>query len=280
VRSAIAFDGDSAGPAIPEVAVELDDSDALHLRLALAAPASAQVQVRVPLVARLALGHRQYLQVRDNRGRLVAEQILQADTPGFAVALDSAAAAGHRHSFHAFFALGVEHIATGYDHLLFLLALLIVGPGLRSAAAIITSFTAAHSVTLAMATLGVVHLPPAIVEPLIACSVLYIGVENLYGRRWAPRWMLTFAFGLVHGLGFATVLRDLGVGATGEGAVAPLLAFNVGVEAGQLTLAAVVLPLLWRAQRQPRVFIRVTTAGSMLVALAGAAWLIQRTLMA
>ena len=272
--SAIVLEGERATPAIPDVGLELDDSDALHIRLALTTPASGPLRVNVPLIARLALGHRQYVQVRDDSGRLAAEHILQADASTFLIARDGGAPAGRERSFRAFFLLGVEHIATGFDHLLFLLALFIVAPGLRSAAGIITSFTAAHSVTLALATFGVVRLAPAIVEPLIAGSVLYVGLENLCGRRLAPRWMLTFAFGLVHGLGFATVLRDLGVGLSGNSAV-PMLAFNLGVEAGQLALAALLLPLIWKVRTRPRVFARVATAGSILVALAGAAWLVQ-----
>jgi hypothetical protein len=273
--AAVALDGAT----IRDVGVDLDASDALHFRLLFAPPARTRLHLHVPLIARLALGHRQYVQVRDARGRLMAEHVLQANAPGFTVALDDTAAAAHGHGFRTFLVLGVEHIATGYDHLMFLLALLIVGPGPRAAAAIITSFTVAHSLTLALATFGVVRLASAVVEPLIAASVFTVGVENLRGRRLAPRWMLTFAFGLVHGLGFATALRDLGVGTTGAEAVVPLLAFNLGVEAGQLALAAIVLPLIWRAQRRPRVFVPVATACSMLVALAGAAWLVGKTLL-
>jgi len=275
---AIVLDDGRAGSAIPDVGVELDDSDALHLRFELPVIAGGGIRVHVPLIARLALGHRQYVQVRDATGRRMAEHVLQADASSFAIAGDEGTPAGRERNFRAFFLLGVEHIATGFDHLLFLLALLVVGPRPRSAAWIITSFTAAHSVTLALATFGLVPLAPRIVEPLIAGSILYVGVENLGGRRLAPRWIVTFAFGLVHGLGFATVLRDLGVGAAGASGVLPLLAFNVGVETGQLALAALVLPLVWKAQRRPRVFARVATACSILVALAGAVWLVERSL--
>jgi hydrogenase/urease accessory protein HupE len=270
--TAIALEGSTGVPAI-----ELDDSDGLHVRLALAPPASTDVRVRVPLIGRLALGHRQYVQVRDRRGAPVAEHVLHAGSSGFTLVPD-AMPPGHGMGFRAFFLLGVAHIATGYDHLLFLLALLVVGPGPRTAAAVITSFTAAHSITLVLATSGLVRLAPGIVEPLIAASVLYVGLDNLRTRHLAPRWMATFAFGLVHGLGFAGALRDLGVGTAGAPALVPLLAFNAGVEAGQLVVAAVVLPVVWQTQRRPRVFSRLATAGSVLVAGAGAAWLLGRTL--
>ena len=278
-RTAVVVEGGGGARAIPDVGIELDDSDALHFRLALIAPAGASVGIRVPLIAQLAVGHRQYVRVRDRTGRLLAEHVLQADAPRFVIAHEGEPGANRPRNGQAFFLLGVEHIVTGVDHLLFLLALLIVGPGLRSAAGIITSFTAAHSVTLALATFGVVRLASAIVEPLIAASVLYVGVENLRGRILAPRWAVTFVFGLVHGLGFATVLRDLGVGAAGASATIPLLAFNVGVEVGQLALAALVLPIVWRARRRPRIFTRVATACSGAIALAGAAWLVERTLL-
>ena len=115
-------------------------------------------------------------------------------------------------SFLQFLRLGVEHMITGYDHVLFLFALLIVGNSVRSAAKLITSFTVAHSITLALATFNVVHLPPHVVEPLIAISIIYVGLENLWHRHLQHRWLLTFGFGLIHGLGFASVLRDTGIG--------------------------------------------------------------------
>jgi hydrogenase/urease accessory protein HupE len=266
----------AAGAEVP--AVDLDDSDALHLRLAFAAPPIAETRVRVPIIARLALGHRQYVQVRAPGGARVSEHVLDAGSPSFTLG-PTAAPRGHGRDVSAFFRLGVEHIVTGYDHLLFLLALLVAGPGLRAAAAIVTSFTVAHSITLGLATFGLVRLAPSIVEPVIAASVLYVGLDNLRARHLTPRWLATFGFGLVHGLGFAGALRDLGVGAAGAPAVLPLAAFNAGVEAGQLAVAAVVLPVVWSALRRPWLHARVATACSALVALAGAAWLLERTLL-
>ena len=115
----------------------------------------------------------------------------------------------------------------------------------------------------------------------IAASILYVGIENLLRKDgvlgW--RWVLTFAFGLIHGLGFAGVLHDMGIAKTGSAAVVPLLAFNLGVEAGQLAIAAVVLPILWKL-RDSRAFMRFgVPACSILVAAAGAYWLIERTLL-
>jgi HupE / UreJ protein len=114
---------------------------------------------------------------------------------------------------------------------------------------IVTSFTLAHSLTLALATMELVRLPSVWVESLIALSIVYVGVENILRRDPTRRWLLTFGFGLVHGFGFASVLQDLGIGAGGGPAAIPLLSFNLGVEAGQLAIVALVLPLTWAGSR-------------------------------
>ena len=182
-------------------------------------------------------------------------------------------------SFRQFAFLGVEHIVTGYDHVLFLLGVLLLSGSLSMAAKIVTSFTAAHSLTLALATLDIISIRPTVVEPLIALSIVYVGVENLVRKNIGRRWPLTFAFGLVHGLGFASQLGDL----RGAGdAIVPLLSFNLGVEVGQLAIAAVTLPLLWRLRTHPSVPSpsRWVPACSVLIALAGSYWFLERTLLA
>lgn len=146
--------------------------------------------------------------------------------------------------------LGVEHIFTGYDHVAFVVALLVLAAALRPrealrhVLAVVTSFTVAHSLTLVSAALGWVVAPARVVEPVIALSILHVAASNL--RRAGPpprsRPLTTFAFGLVHGLGFADVLRELGLPA--RATVPSLLAFNVGVELGQLAVVLALLPLL------------------------------------
>jgi hydrogenase/urease accessory protein HupE len=180
--------------------------------------------------------------------------------------------------FWGFLLIGVEHILLGFDHLAFLFALLIAGGTLREAVKIITSFTVAHSITLALATLELMAIPASVVEPLIAASIIYVGIENILRHKIERRWLLTFAFGLVHGFGFASALRELGVGA-GVNAVAPLLSFNLGVEVGQIAVAALVLPVIWKLRRHPRFVVRYVPACSILVALAGGYWLIERTVL-
>src|SRR6185295_2470363 len=175
--------------------------------------------------------------------------------------------------------LGIEHILTGYDHLAFLLAVLLTGGSLAANARIITSFTIAHSLTLALATFGIVTLPPSIVEPLIAVSIVFVGIENLVRRQLASRWLVTFGFGLIHGVGFASVLQELGIGAMGAKAAIPLVSFNLGVELAQVSIAALTLPLIWRLQRRPTFMLKHVPALSLLLTLAGIYWLLARTLL-
>jgi hypothetical protein len=145
----------------------------------------------------------------------------------------------------SFFLLGVEHILIGYDHLLFLLMLILRGGNLWSLLKIITAFTVAHSITLALAALSLVTLPERAVEAVIALSIAYVAAENLFFKQAAShRWAVSFLFGLVHGFGFSNVLRELGL--PQEGLLWSLLSFNLGVEAGQAFAVLLAVPvLLW-----------------------------------
>ena len=155
----------------------------------------------------------------------------------------------------SFLVLGVEHILSGWDHLLFLLGLLLRGGGWLSLAKIITAFTVAHSLTLALAVLDVVTVPDRLVEAVIALSIAIVAAENLFLRPVVSRrWLVSFGFGLVHGFGFSSVLRELGLPA--GGLLRSLVGFNVGVELGQALVVAVALPALLRVRRtrwEPRV---------------------------
>jgi hydrogenase/urease accessory protein HupE len=153
-------------------------------------------------------------------------------------------------SFVEFVRLGIEHIWTGYDHLLFLLALLLPGGTIRHLAAIVTAFTIAHSITLALAALDVVSLPSAPVEAAIAASIVFAALDGLRRRGGDRRPALTFAFGLIHGFGFAGILKEVGL--TAGAIVIPLVGFNVGVEAGQLAVVLVAVPLIRAATARPR----------------------------
>lgn len=176
-------------------------------------------------------------------------------------------------TFRRFFVLGVEHIATGYDHVLFLLALLLVGGGFRSLIAIVTAFTVAHSLTLSLAVLDVVQLPARFVESVIALSIAWVALENMLIDRSEGRWRITFAFGLVHGFGFASILRDLHLPT--QNLVASLLAFNLGVEAGQLCIVVMAYPLVAWVQRTTYRRAWIGAASSIILLLA-LWWFVER----
>ncbi len=168
--------------------------------------------------------------------------------------------------------LGVAHIFLGYDHICFLLALLVVSR-FRELVKIVTSFTVAHSHTLILASMGVARLPSRFVECAVAATIVYVAAENFWRKSMSHRWMLTFGFGLIHGFSFATVLAELGLPAIGR--VRCLLAFNVGVEIGQLAIVCGAFPLLvllgrWRYGQ------RATAVVSIAVGLFGLGWFIER----
>jgi hydrogenase/urease accessory protein HupE len=177
-------------------------------------------------------------------------------------------------SFGAFARMGVEHILTGYDHLLFLLGLVLIGGPIRSLIAAITAFTVAHSITLGVASLGVWSPSPHLVEPCIALSIAYVGVENWFVDDARGRWRITFPFGLVHGFGFAGALHEIAL--PRPAIPAALFAFNLGVELGQAALLAALFPLVYLARKQ-NVWSRVgMRACTMAIALVGVVWFISR----
>jgi hypothetical protein len=176
--------------------------------------------------------------------------------------------------FVFYLGLGVEHIIGGIDHLLFLLALLALSRGVWPTVKIVTAFTVAHSITLSLAALGLVAMPARIVEPLIAASIVWVAVENLVAPGGVGRrWLIAAAFGLVHGLGFASALIELDL--SRETLVRALIGFNVGVELGQLAFVAVVMPPLAWASRPGRLP-RLPQILSVLVAGVGTVWLVLR----
>jgi hypothetical protein len=151
----------------------------------------------------------------------------------------------------AFLPLGIQHILEGWDHLLFLLALVLPGGRLGTLVRIVTAFTIAHSLTLAAAALELVSVPAAPVEALIALSIAWVAAENLARvRPMSRRWAVAFAFGLIHGFGFSNVLRDIGL--PSDALLSSLLFFNLGIELGQLLVVLLLVPALaWLVRLQP-----------------------------
>lgn len=187
-------------------------------------------------------------------------------------------------SFRGYLRLGIEHILTGTDHLLFLLGLLVVCRRLRTVAQIVTCFTLAHSLTLALAVLHVVAVPSRIVEPLIAATIVAVAFENLSRPEepqppdglWVGRLATALVFGLIHGLGFASALTQTGLGAAGTSIAAPLVGFNLGVELGQLAVAGLIMAALWALRRGGRFTRRVPQITSVVVGAIGLFWLVTR----
>lgn len=188
-----------------------------------------------------------------------------------------------------YFLIGVEHILLGYDHVLFLIGLLLLPLTLRSIIIIATSFTVAHSITLTVSVFELLTLPAPYVEALIALSIVYIAIENirlLKGKddlathekspvmTWKKRSVITFLFGLLHGFGFSYVLKEIGLG---EHIAGSLLFFNLGVEFGQLLIIAVCFPLLWYAFKKAWGN-SLAISLSLLIGIMGLFWLIERLL--
>ena len=179
-----------------------------------------------------------------------------------------------------YFALGFTHILpNGFDHVLFVVGIFLLTSKWRSIVAQVSTFTVAHSITLALTMYGVVSLPAKVVEPMIALSIAYVAIENLLVRELKPwRLALVFSFGLLHGMGFAGVLRDLGL--PRPAFLTALVTFNVGVEAGQLSVIAIAFALCAYWQRRDRVAYRrfIVVPASFAIAAIGLFWTVQRAL--
>ena len=175
-----------------------------------------------------------------------------------------------------FIPAGIHHILIGPDHILFLIGLLLLGGPLKRLLLIVSAFTVAHSITLSLAALNIVTPPARLIEPAIALSIVYVGVDNLMvGRGRDVRAWIAFAFGFIHGFGFASVLREMNL--PGEALGWSLFSFNAGVEIGQLLVVSLVASALLalRASNEAASK-RLVFAGSVLVILAGAFWFVQR----
>jgi len=232
------------------------------------------LRIRVGLPERMAWGHTHLAKVVV--GARVEEHVVRSGRDTF----DVEAPVSWWGQAARFLRLGVEHIFTGYDHIAFLLGLVLLGGTLRGLVRVVTSFTVAHSITLAVASSQLLSLPAQVVEPLIAVSIVFVAVENLAQlRRPSPRgearrWRLGFLFGLVHGFGFAGALTELHL--SRAGLATALVSFNVGVEAGQAVIVALAFPLLALLRRRPAPAMVGLRAGSLAIGAAGLIWLVER----
>lgn len=271
----------------PSENVSFDDKNNTHVELNYSEPQIDMLTVESTILAKLPAGHKQYLTVKDQTGKEIGKKMLTQQDGILEIDLKNITAVpGSKHqstsTFADFLKLGVEHILTGYDHLLFLFSLLVITRNFWPAIQIITFFTIAHSITLALAGMNIVDIPSNIVEPLIAATIVYVGLENIFRSdkvTTKQRCILTFFFGLIHGFGFAGVLREMGISSLETGILVPLFSFNLGVELGQITVAAIVLPIIWRLHSKEKISKYLVPVGSVLTCLAGGYWLLERTVL-
>jgi len=273
----VVVEGDgTACPAVGETA-HLTEEDGVAVRVRYRCTASpSTLRVRVPLIEKLSSGHRHIARI--TLGDATREEILyrgheEITLYGAQTAIETGRP---RAGFVSFLKMGIEHILTGYDHLVFLFGLLLVGGRTRALVGVVTAFTLAHSITLALAALDVWSPPSRVVEAGIALSIVYVGLENLFVNNAEGRWRITFPFGLVHGFGFASALREVAL--TRAQIPTALVSFNLGVEIGQLLVMALVLPPLLWLRKRALIDRRATVVLSVCVAGAGATWLLARLL--
>jgi hypothetical protein len=229
--------------------------------------------------------HRGLLRIEQSGGSLTA--VLGPDAPQREFTLGDTSRISQ---FVDYLREGVWHIWIGFDHILFLISLLLpavltrapggwrpthgFGPAFWDVFRIVTSFTVAHSITLSLAALSVIELPSRLVESAIALSVVLAALNNIYVLVVGRRWMVAFGFGLIHGFGFASVLMDLGLPT--DSLLLALIGFNLGVEAGQLAIVSVFLPLAYLLRRSWLYQRLLFGGGSVAVALVAVVWLFER----
>lgn len=288
-RIAVTSNGAACTPVLTDAGLTEQDGLIVSGRWDCPSP-KAQFDVDVTLLDDLSRGHRHV--ARTTSGASMHDEVLYGDNRRMSIPLDGGTAGseegtaakgpavGSEHArassmgFFAFFKMGIEHILTGYDHLVFIAGLVLARARLRSLLTIVTAFTVAHSITLALAVLNVWSPTSRFVEPAIALSIAYVGVENFFVKDASKRWRITFPFGLIHGFGFAGALQEINL--PKSAVPTALVSFNLGVEAGQLAVLALLLPavLLLRNRKwfEPT-GVRVLSGA---VAIAGGVWFVSR----
>ncbi|MFO0679579.1 MAG: HupE/UreJ family protein [Polyangiaceae bacterium] len=251
------------------------ENDGLVAELSYACPPPvARVDVDASnWLGELSHGHRHVAKL--TAGGASVDEVLYKDHARAGVTASGASTTPHHEgTAFEFFKLGIEHILGGYDHLVFLFALVIVGGRPKSLLWVVTAFTIAHSISLGLAVLDVWSPSPRIVEPAIALSIAYVGVENFLVKDAEKRWRITFPFGLVHGFGFAGALREVEL--PREAIPKALACFNLGVEAGQLAVVIVVLPLVLVLSKKTWWKAKAVKGLSAAVVVLGLVWFVTR----
>lgn len=246
--------------------VQAVEGDGIQLSTPLECPSGTNWHYDAGFLTKMETGHRHYLEAFGQPIAVLDPQHKEADFTGQTSTSDVSI---------QFLKLGIEHIWTGYDHLMFLFGLLIAARRLPDMLLVVTGFTLAHSITLSLAATGQLSLPPSIVEPAIAATIVLVGIENFFHPPARRRIIITFFLGLIHGFGFAGALAELGL--PQHALVLALLCFNGGVEIGQATVVLVLLPLLLALHRL-KSWPTLEKIGSTLVILAGIYWMADRLL--
>jgi hydrogenase/urease accessory protein HupE len=268
---AVRVEAGGAPCAFGEPRFERTEGDGIAVQAPLDCPNGDTWTYRAGFLPTLVAGHRHVVE-RDG----AALAVLEADRPEARLTPSERGSDGTREVATRFLLLGVEHIWTGYDHLVFLFALLLASARFRDMLGIVTGFTVAHSVTLSASVLGWVVVPAWVVEPAIAASIVYVGVENLARPSARRRLAVTALLGLVHGFGFAGMLAELGL--PSEARMLALACFNGGVELGQAAVVLIALPALLRLRRLPVWEKRGVPTLSVGVASLGLGWFVSRVL--
>ena len=242
----------------------------LHFRIHAPRPATLGMHAVMFPYDRL---HQTFVNVYED-GRLRQQFVLAADNPDRTYYTGTTQ--GAIAVIETFVPAGIHHILIGPDHILFLIGLLLLGGGWKALLKIVTAFTIGHSITLSLAALNIVTPPPTVIEPAIALSIVFVGADNLVrGGGRDVRALIALTFGLVHGFGFANVLREFGLPREALGW--SLFSFNVGVEIGQLFIVMLVATALALVRRRSQTIgMRVAFAGSLIVVAAGTYWFVQR----
>jgi hydrogenase/urease accessory protein HupE len=271
-RFSLTANGTEITPTPVDVSV-VPDRRGARVRLHYAAADPAVLQIRCALFP-YDPSHQTFLNVYEG-GQLTRQMILDAGQSSVTHYMGTTQ--GTLAVIKKFVLAGIEHIAIGPDHILFLVGLLLLGGSVIQLLKIVTSFTVAHSITLSLAALNVFSPSTRLVEPAIALSIIYVGVDNLLvrpGSRDTRVW-IALTFGLIHGFGFASVLREMDLPRAALGW--SLFSFNLGVEIGQVCIVLLVASALaWIAARSTTLRTRIAYAGSVVVAAAGFVWFVQR----
>ena len=264
------------------------DNETLIVRFTVNTLTTGRLSLYMPILKQLPRGHRQYLIVNSNGSTY--QNVLSAKSKPISIdhSTDNSA-----NTFKLYFTQGIQHIFAGFDHILFLLTLLLPAvlilsknqylgvsklmPTLIDTFKIVTAFTLAHSITLGLAVFQVIQLPGRLVESVIAFSIIVCAINNLKPILPVSRWSLAFGFGLIHGFGFANALIDLGI--ESKKSILPLLGFNLGIEIGQLTIVIFILPIIYIIRHSIIFRIWIFKGGSIVSILIACGWMIERTLL-